>query len=190
MLFGTILVFFYVFFCCLFVLAPRTVFYGFLCDFELIFDSISGVFCSKVEVVFFATTPKQNHDFQGSRASIFQCFFPIFSTSHSGLHFSSFFGDFRVAKAPVLELVGLIFRHQKNESKNGLRLFATRRDATRGGPFKQDNRFLQKQLFNISSLQRCLKARWRISESCRRVLGGGIVNSWLHSLFHQQWGVR
>ena len=41
MLFGTILVFFCVFFCCLFVLAPRTVFYGFLCDFELIFDSIS-----------------------------------------------------------------------------------------------------------------------------------------------------
>ena len=64
----------------------------------------SSLFCNPL---------KQNHDFQGSRASIFQCFFPIFSTFHSGLHFSGFFGDFRVAKAPVLELVGLIFRHQK-----------------------------------------------------------------------------
>ena len=86
----------------------------------------------------FCNPSKQNHDFQGSRASIFQCFFPIFSTFHSGPHFSGFFGDFRVAKAPVLELVGLIFRHQKKESKKGLRVFAARRDATRGGPFKQD----------------------------------------------------
>ena len=110
----------------------------------------------------FCNLSKQNHDFQGSRASIFQCFFPIFSTFHSGPHFSFFFGDFRVAKAPVLELVGLIFRHQKKRRK---RVCDCLRGYTRpwgGGPFKQDNRFLQKQLFNISTLQRCLKARWRI----------------------------
>ena len=45
-------VLFLCFFCCLFVLAPGTVFYRFLCDFEHIFDSISGVFWSKMEVVF------------------------------------------------------------------------------------------------------------------------------------------
>ena len=48
---------------------------------------------------------KQNHDFQGSRASIFQCFFLSFSAFHSGPHFSGFFGDFRVAKPPVLESI-------------------------------------------------------------------------------------
>ena len=82
----------------------------------------------------FCNPSKQNHDFQGSRASIFQCFFPIFSTFHSGPHFSGFFGDFRVAKAPVLELVGLIFRHQKKESKKGLRVYASIRDAGGGVP--------------------------------------------------------
>ena len=90
----------------------------------------------------FCNPSKQNHDFQGSRASIFQCFFLIFSAFHSGPRFYGFFGDFRVAKAPVLELLGLIFRHQKNESKKGLRLFTGVRGRTRvlgGGPFKTDN---------------------------------------------------
>ena len=81
----------------------------------------------------FCNPSKQNHDFQGSRASIFQCFFLSFSAFHSGPHFSGFFGDFRVAKAPVLELVGLIFRHQKKESKKGMRVYATRREYWRGG---------------------------------------------------------
>ena len=124
-------VFFCVFFCCLFVLAPRTVFYGFLCDFELIFDSISWVFLQQGGSSLFCNPSKQNHDFQGSRASIFQCFFPIFSTFHSGPHFSGFLNDFRVAKAPVLELLGLIFRHQKKESKKGLRVFTSVRGPTR-----------------------------------------------------------
>ena len=44
----------------------------------------------------FCNPSKQNHAFQGSRASIFQCFFPIFSTFHSGPHFSGFLNDFRV----------------------------------------------------------------------------------------------
>ena len=106
---------------------------------------------------------KQNHDFQGSRASIFQCFFLSFSAFHSGPHFSGFFGDFRVAKPPVLESIPPpLLRHQKKESKKGMRVFTAGCDPGGGGPFKQDNRFLQKQLFNISSLQRCLKARWRI----------------------------
>ena len=45
--------------------------------------------------------------------------------------FLRFFDDFWIAKAPVLELVGLIFRHQKKESKKGLRLFAAGRDPMR-----------------------------------------------------------
>ena len=110
----------------------------------------------------FYNLSKQNHDFQGSRASIFQCFFLIFSAFHSGPRFYGFFGDFRVAKAPIFELLGLIFRHQKKESKKGLRHLRVYAGRGGGGPFKQDNRFLQKQLFNVSALQRCLKARWRI----------------------------
>ena len=89
----------------------------------------------------FCNPSKQNHDFRGSRASIFQCFFPIFSTFHSGPHFFGFFNDFRVAKAPVLELVGLIFRHQKKSRKRVcgcLRLYASIRDPGRGGvPLKK-----------------------------------------------------
>ena len=45
--------------------------------------------------------------------------------------FYGFFGDFRVAKAPVLELMGMIFRHQKKELKKGVRLYAGIRDPTR-----------------------------------------------------------
>ena len=47
--------------------------------------------------------------------------------------FCDFFTDFRVAKPPVLELVGSIFRQQKNESKNGMRVYATACDRWRGG---------------------------------------------------------
>ena len=79
----------------------------------------------------FCNPSKQNRDFQGSGTSIFQCFFLIFSAFHSGPHFSGFLNDFRVAKAPVLELLGLIFRHQKNESNNGLRGFTGVCGATR-----------------------------------------------------------
>ena len=60
-------------------------------------------------------------------------FLVIFSAFHSGPHFSGFLNDFRVAKAPVLELLGLLFRHQKKESKKGLRLFAARCEYWRGG---------------------------------------------------------
>ena len=68
-------VFLCVFFCCLFVLAARTVFYGFLCDFELIFDSISWVFCSKVEVVFFTTLPSKTTIFKVPGLLFFSVFF-------------------------------------------------------------------------------------------------------------------
>ena len=81
----------------------------------------------------FCNPSKQNHDFQGSRTSIFQCFFPIFFTFHSGPHFSSFFGDFGVAKAAVLRLLGLFFRHQKKESKKGLQVFMSVCEYWRGG---------------------------------------------------------
>ena len=66
---------FCVFFCCLFVLAPRTVFYRFLCDFELIFDSISGVFWSKVEVVFFTTFLSETTIFKVPGLLLFSVFF-------------------------------------------------------------------------------------------------------------------
>ena len=79
---------------------------------------------------------------------------------HSGPHFYSFFGDFRVAKAPVLELVGLIFLTSKKESKKVVRVFAV---LGGGRPFKQDNIPPRGLLFNISALQRCLKAQWRIN---------------------------
>ena len=94
-----------------------------------------------MEVAFLATLLRKTMPrYQGLHFSVL---IAIFSGSQSGLHFYSFFGDFRVAKAPVLELVGLIFRHQKNESKNGLRVYATAREYTRvlegGVPFKTDN---------------------------------------------------
>ena len=167
MLFGTILVFFCVFFLLFFRPCAQNgilwIFMRFWAYFRLHFLSFlqqggSSLFCNPSE---------QNHDFQGSRDSIFQCFFLSFSAFHSGPHFSSFFDDFRVAKAPVSELVGLIFRHQKKESKKGMRVYAARREYTRvleeGHPFKQDNILPRGQLFNISTLQRCLKARWRIN---------------------------
>ena len=66
---------FFVFFCCLSVVAPKTVFYGFLCDFELIFDSISGVFWSKVEVVFFATLSSKTTIFKVPGLLFFSVFF-------------------------------------------------------------------------------------------------------------------
>ena len=137
MLFGTILVFFCVFFLLSFRPCAQNgilwIFMRFWAYFRLHFLSFlqqggSSLFCNPF---------RQNHDFQGSRASIFQCFFLIFSAFHSGPHFSSFFNDFRVAKAPVLELLGLIFRHQKKGSKKGLRLFAAGCGARGGVPLKK-----------------------------------------------------
>ena len=138
---------------------------------------------------------KQNDDFQGSRASIFQCFFLSFSAFHSGPHFSGFFGDFRVAKPPVLESIPPPSSDIKKKSRKMV-CGCTRPDATRGGggPFKQDNRFLQKQLFNISALQRCLKARWRIIQmtynsqnmlKCLRVHTSSISRSDLFFVFRR-----
>ena len=119
----------------------------------------------------FCNPSKQNHDFQGSRASIFQCFFLIFSAFHSGPHFSSFFNDFRVAKAPVLELVGLIFRHQKKESKKGLRLFASVREYWRGGIPLNKITFSPEGRFSTS-----------VHSSCAWRHGGGFSKSDLANL--------
>ena len=85
-----------------------------------------------MEVVFFATLPSETTILKVQGLLFFGVFF-VFSAFHSGPHFSSFFGDFRVAKAPVLELVGLIFRHQKKELKKGLRVYAGIRDYWGGG---------------------------------------------------------
>ena len=90
MFFGTIRGVFCVFFCCLFVLAPRTVFYRFLCDFELIFDSISGVFWSKVEVVFFATLLSKTMIFKVPGLLFFSVFFQSFPHSIPDLIFTVF----------------------------------------------------------------------------------------------------
>ena len=69
-------------------------------------------------------------------------FFGIFSGFHSGLHFYSLFGDFMGAKAPVLELVGLIFDIEKRIEKGCASVCEyTRVYASIGGrvPLKQDN---------------------------------------------------
>ena len=92
-----------------------------------------------MEVVFFATLLSKTMIFKVPGLLFFSVFFQSFPHSIPDLIFLVFFGDFRVAKAPFLELVGLIFRHQKKESKKGLRLYAAARGATRGAPFKQDN---------------------------------------------------
>ena len=154
-------VFFCVFFCCLFVLAPRTVFYGFLCDFELIFDSISWVFCSKVEVVFFATLLSKTMIFKVPGLLFFSVFFQSFPHSIPDLIFLVFLLILGSPRLPFWSFWAWFFDIKKKSWKRVCDcLRPTRREG--GGPFKEDNRFLQKQLFNISSLQRCLKARWRI----------------------------
>ena len=161
MLFGTILVFFCVFFCCLFVLAPRTVFYRFLCDFEHFFDSISGVFWSKVEVVFFATLPSKTTIFKVPGLLFFSVFFQSFPHSIPDLIFLVFLVILGSPRLPFWSLWACFSDIKKKSRKRVCGNYECTRGEG-GGPFKQDNRFLQKQLFNISALQRCLKARWRI----------------------------
>ena len=162
MLFGTILVFFCVFFCCLFVLAPRTVFYGFLCDFELIFDSISWVFWSKVEVVFFATLPSKTMIFKVPGLLFFSVFFQSFPHSIPDLIFLVFLMIFGSPRLPFWSFWAW-FSDIKKKSRKRV-CDCTRRHAARRGELPLNKiTFLQKQLFNISSLQRCLKARWRIN---------------------------
>ena len=81
----------------------------------------------------FCNPSKQNHDFQGSRASIFQCFFPIFSTSHSGPHFLIFLVILGSPRLPFWSFWAWFFDIKKKSRKRvcgGLRPHATpRRDA-------------------------------------------------------------
>ena len=61
---------------------------------------------------------------------------------------------------------GKTFFDIKKESKKGVRVYAGICEYMRvmggGDPFKQDNITPRGLLFNISALQQCLKARWRI----------------------------
>ena len=132
-------VFFCVFFCCLFVLAPRTVFYGFLCDFELIFDSISWVFCSKVEVVFFATLASKTMIFKVPGLLFFSVFFQSFPHSIPDLIFLVFLVILESPRLLFSSFWAWFFDIKKKESKKGLRVFTGVCGPTGGGPFKQDN---------------------------------------------------
>ena len=145
MLFGTILVFFCVFFCCFFVLAPRTEFYRFLCDFELISDSISGVFWSKVEVVFFATLPSKTMIFNVPGLLFFSVFFQSFPHSIPDLIFLVFLMILGSPRLPFWSFWAWFFDIKKKSRKRVcecLRVYAGIREYTRpwgGGPFRQDN---------------------------------------------------
>ena len=142
MLFGTILVFFCVFFCCLFVLAPRTVFYRFLCDFELIFDSISWVFCSKVEVVFFATLPSKTMIFKVPGLLFFSVFFQSFPHSIPDLIFLVFLVILGSPRLPFWSFWAWFFDIKKKSRKRVCEIYdCLRPHATigGGGPFKTDN---------------------------------------------------
>ena len=109
MLFGAICVVVCVFFCCLFVLAPRMVFYRFLFDVEHIFDPICGVCWTKVEVVFLITFLGKTMIFKVPGPPLFSVFCNLFRIPFRTSFFIFLFCDFWVAKAPVLELVGLSF---------------------------------------------------------------------------------
>ena len=131
MLFGTILVFFCVFFCCLFVLAPRTEFYRFLCDFELIFDSISWVFCSKVEVVFFTTLSSKTTIFKVPGLLFFSVFFQSFPHSIPDLIFLVFLVILGSPRLPFWSLWAWFFDIKKKSRKRVCDCL--RRDAALGG---------------------------------------------------------
>ena len=77
-----------------------------------------------MEVVFFATLPSKTMIFKIPGLLFFSVFSNLFHIPFR-TSFCDFFTDFRVAKPPVLELVGSISRQQKNESKNGMRVYAS-----------------------------------------------------------------
>ena len=140
MLFGRIPVFFCVFFCCFFVLAPRTEFYRFLCDFELIFDSISWVFCSKVEVVFFATLPSKTMIFKVPGLLFFSVFFQSFPHSIPDLIFLVFLVILGSPRLPFWSLWAWFFDIKKKSRKRVcgcLRLYATIRGPGGGVPLNK-----------------------------------------------------
>ena len=87
-----------------------------------------------MEVVFFATLLSKTMIFKVPGLLFFSVFFQSFPHSIPDLIFLVFLV---ILGSP--RLVGLIFRHQKKESKKGLRVFAGVCDPTGGGPFKQDN---------------------------------------------------
>ena len=139
MFFGTILVFFCVFFCCFFVLAPRTEFYRFLCDFELIFDSISWVFCSKVEVVFFATLLSKTMIFKVPGLLFFSVFFQSFPHSIPDLIFLVFLVILGSPRLPFWSLWAWFFDIKNKSRKRVCEGLRNTRVLEGGHPFKQDN---------------------------------------------------
>ena len=131
--------FFVFFFCCFFVLAPRTEFYGFLCDIELIFDSISGVSWGKVEVVFFATVSGKTMIFKVPGLLFFSVFFYSFPHSIPDLIFLVFLIILGSPRLLFWSLLTWFFDIKKRSRKRVCDCL--RPDATIGGgcPFKQDN---------------------------------------------------
>ena len=129
------------------------------------FDSISWVFCSKVEVVFFTTLPSKTMIFKVPGLLFFRVFFQSFPHSIPDLIFLVFLVILGSPKLPFWSLWAWFFDNKKKSRKRVcgcMRLYAIVCAPTGGGPFINKITFLQKQLFNISTLQRCLKARWRI----------------------------
>ena len=137
MLFSTILVFFCVFFCCFFVLAPRTAFYRFLCDFELIFDSISWVFCSKVEVVFFATLPSKTTSFKVPGHLFFSVFFQSFPHSIPDLIFLVFLVILGSPRLPFWSFWAWFFDIKKKSRKRVCDIYGCTRGEGGGVPLNK-----------------------------------------------------
>ena len=126
-------------------------------DVHAILNTLSDRFVSVLEqggCRCFSNPSKENHNFQGFRVSIFQCFLQYFPDSIPDFIF--------IVPLVVLGSPRFPFWRVDKRVCECLRVYASIGGYWGGVPFKQDNRFLQKQLFNISSLQRCLKARWRI----------------------------
>ena len=112
-----VLRFFFV--CCLFVIAPRTVFYRFSCHFEHIFDPICGVCWSKVEVTFFATVLRKTMILKVSGFPFFSIFLQSFPHSIPDLIFMVFLVILGSPRLPFWSLWALFLTLTKNRKKAG-----------------------------------------------------------------------
>ena len=139
-------VLFFVFFFCLFVLEPGTLFYRFLCDFDHLFDSISGVCWSKVEVVFFPTVLSKTMIFKVPGLLFFSVFFQSFPHSIPDLIFLVFLMILGSPRLPFWSFWAWFFDIKKRVEKGSASVY-------------ECTRVLEE---DISTLQLCLKARWRI----------------------------
>ena len=165
---GQLWCFFVCFFCCLFVLAPRTVFYGFLCDFELIFDSISWVFCSKVEVVFFATLLSKTMIFKVPGLLFFSVFFQSFPHSIPDLIFLVFLMILGSPRLPFWSFWAWFFDIKKRVEKGSASVYDCTRREGGGVPLNK----ITDSSRNSFSTSVHSSGAWRH--------GGGLMIKWLH----------